>query len=216
MRYGGIAGGTKSRKPKEISNCTNNGHIGAQFNYGPSYFGGILATFCPDATVVRNCVNRGAITSSRYNGTKFYDTQGQAANSWLGGLFGSIEQPTVAVVNCEGCVIACDFVRLKSDQYTQTGIIAGKLVNGSENKLTIGSLENPFKIVNTTRITTGTNARPTVLSDISGESPVTSVSIAYKHLIGTSNPLYDATAGSSNLDKFDFHIVVGTEAQAGI
>lgn len=216
MRYGGIAGGTKSRKPKEISNCTNNGHIGAQFTYGPSYFGGILATFCPDATVVRNCVNRGAITSSRYHGTEFYDTQGGAANSWLGGLFGSIEQPTVAVVNCEGCVIACDFVRLESNQYTQTGIIAGKLVNGSENKLTIGSLENPFKIVNTTRITTGTNARPTVLSDISGESPVTSVSIAYKHLIGTSNPLYDATAGSFNLDKFDFHIVVGTEAQAGI
>ena len=216
MRYGGIAGGTTGRKPKEISNCTNNGHIGAQFTYGPSYLGGILATFCPDVTVVRNCVNRGAITSCRYNGTKFYDTQGGAADSWMGGLFGTIEEPTVSVVNCEGCVIACNFVRYKSDQYIQTGIIAGKLVNGSANKLTIGSTGNPFKIVNTTRITTGTNTNPTELSDISGESPVTSVSIAYKHLIGTSNDLYDATAGSSNLDKFDFNIVVGTEAKAGM
>ena len=133
----------------------------------------------------------------------------------MGGLFGTIEEPTVSVVNCEGCVIACDFVRLKSNQYTQTGIIAGKLVNGSANKLTIGSTGNPFKIVNTTRITTGTNTNPTELSDIS-ENSVTSVSIAYKHLIGTSNDLYDATAGSSNLDKFDFNIVVGTEAKAGM
>lgn len=216
MRYGGIAGGTTGRKPIEISNCTNNGYIGAHSAYGTSLFGGILATFCPDATVVRNCVNRGAITSCKVVGTTLSNTQGGATNSWRGGLFGTIEEPAATVVNCEGCVIACDFVRSSSTQYVQTGIIAGKLVNGSANKLTIGSTENPFKIVNTTRIMTGSDNNPAILTEISGESPVTSVSIANKHLIGTSNALYDATAGSSDLDKFDFNIVVGTEAQAGI
>jgi hypothetical protein len=67
--------------------------------------------------------------------------------------------------------------------------------------------------VNTTQFQYGSNATPAVITQ---GDVITTTALANKWLMGSSSSLYDASAGSSDTSKVDFHYSIVTAAQAGV
>ena len=225
---GGICGGEKS--PSQVIDCVNNGYL-SPFNAansgsgdykGPSVCGGILAILNPNTTTVRSCTNTGMITTGDFYRNGSGNDTGtlrsfQSKDYYMGGLFGYVNAPTADVTNATDCIVACTFGQKtgSSGKDNYKGIIAGEVKSKSSTayKVEFGTSTNPVLIVNTTNFHYGTDANPAVITQ--GDI-ITTTALANKWLMGSVSDLYDATNGSSDASKVDFHYSIVTAAQAGI
>ena len=218
---GGICGGDKT--PSEVVDCVNNGYMSPFDSSTSCRCGGILAVFSPSSTTVRRCTNTGMITTADFYRNGSGNTPGTLRNFkgkdyYMGGLFGEVLAPTSNVTdNVTDCTVACTFGQKKGSESKDNykGIIAGQTKSKSSTgyKVEFGTASNPILIVNTTNFQYGTDANPAVITQ--GDI-ITTTALANKWLMGSASSLYDATNGSSDTGKVDFHYIIGASAQAGI
>lgn len=217
---GGICGGYSSTyKPSRVLNCKNTGNLGPYNTTGSSITGGILSRFYPSDTEVRGCTNTGLITTGNFYERDSGNTPASTVSSYqkkdyyLAGLFGRVEAPTSDVTdNVTDCVVACTISnKTNADGCDDwTALIAGKTFSTSSTayKLVFGTASNPILILNTSRIE---------FADVPSSSETISTNaLAYKWLMGSSSSLYDATTGSSDTNKVDFHFSLVSSISAGI
>jgi len=218
---GGISGGKDA--PQTISNCTNNGWISAYNTTGSSVSAGILPILSPNSTTVSYCTNTGMVTTGNFYSGGTGNTPNstlrtfQSKDYYMGGLFGYVNAPTANVTVAEGCIVACTFGQRtgSSGKDNYKGIVCGKCNSTSSTayKVTFGSSSDPILVVNTTQFQYGSNATPAVITQ---GDVITTTALANKWLMGSSSSLYDASAGSSDTSKVDFHYSIVTAAQAGV
>ena len=210
-QVGGICGGPNGQDAAAVTNCVNTGTVGIYKAKNDSYAGGILACWTTNKTTVTNCINKGLITAGNMNSYPTYRSVQTNQNIYYGGLFGKVHNNSAQTKNVTGCYVACDML-VRSGNLKYKGIIFGKL-NGSSKAVTIGTSESPVGIVNTTTVTYGTDANPSVNT----VNSITSLNEAYPFLSGDTSSFYSSSSpGSTDESMLKYYLQIVTPATAGI
>ena len=210
-QVGGICGGPNGQDAAAVTNCVNTGTVGIYKAKNDSYAGGILACWTTNKTTVTNCINKGLITAGNMNSYPTYRSVQTNQNIYYGGLFGKVHNNSAQTKNVTGCYVACDML-VRSGNLKYKGIIFGKL-SGSSKAVTIGTSESPVGIVNTTTVTYGTDANPSVNT----VNSITSLNEAYPFLSGDTSSFYSSSSpGSTDESMLKYYLQIVTPATAGI